>query len=174
MFAGKTEYLIARLRTEQARGRRVRAFKHAIDERYGPDHLVTHAGDRFDATRVRAAAAILERASDVDVVAIDEAHFFKLPLVQVVQELRRRGLTVLVAGVALDAWGRPFEPMPQLAALADEVVTRAAPCSICGQPAPYSQRMAAVSTQFMVGGSGDYEPRCAAHFVPLPGPPEQR
>ena len=174
MFAGKTEHVIARLRSEQAHGRRVRAFKHAIDGRYAPDHLVTHRGDHFEAVRVRDADAILQYANDVDVIAIDEGHFFKLPLVAVVQTLLDRGLTVLVAGITHDSWDRPFEPMPQLAALADEVVLCQAPCRVCGEPSPYTQRITPVNTEFMVGGVGDYEPRCAAHFVAAPVPPEQR
>lgn len=174
MFAGKTEYLIARLRLEQARGRRVRAFKHAIDHRYAPDQLVTHTGDHFEAIRVPEAGAILEQTDGVDVVAIDEGQFFKLPLVPVVQTLRGQGLDVLVAGITHDSWGRPFEPIPQLSAMADTVVLRQASCRVCGRPSPYTQRMTPVDTEFMVGGVGDYEPRCAAHFVTMPGPPEQR
>ncbi len=168
MFAGKTEYLIARLRTEQAAGRRVRAFKHAIDDRYAADSLVTHPGDRFEAIRVPSAAALLEHIDEADVIAIDEGHFFKQALVPVVQELLRRGVTVLIAGISNDAWGRPFEPMPQLAAQADEEILRQAPCRVCGQPSPYTQRMTPVLTEFMVAGVADYEPRCAAHFEPLP------
>ncbi len=174
MFAGKTEYLIARLRTEQSRGRRVRAFKHAIDGRYAPDQLVTHGGDRFEAIRVDGADAILDCTDGADVIAIDEGQFFKLPLVPVVQAMLDRGVTVVVAGITNDAWGRPFEPIPQLVALADEVVLRQAPCRVCGLPAAYTQLSTPVNTEFMVGGLGDYEPRCAAHFVALPGPPEPR
>lgn len=174
MFGGKTEYLIARLRQEQARGRRVCAFKHAIDDRYAPGHLVTHGGDRFDAVRVPDAATILELADGVEVVAIDEGHFFKLELLAVVRTLLARGRIVLVAGITNDSWGRPFEPIPQLAEIADEEILRQAPCRVCGEPSPYTQRMTPVTTVFMVGGLGDYEPRCAAHFQALPGPPERR
>ncbi len=174
MFAGKTEQLIARLRTEQAGGRRVLAVKHTIDDRYAPDHLVTHPGDRFPAVHVRTAAAILEQAVDVDTIAVDEGQFFKMALIPVVRTLLNRGIAVLVAGLSHDAWGRPFEPIPELAAQADEVIVCESPCRVCGQPSPYTQRITPVNTEFMVGGLGDYEPRCADHFSPLPGPPEQR
>jgi thymidine kinase len=174
MFAGKTEHLIARLRQEQSRGKTVVAFKHAIDDRYDPDHLVTHRHDRFDALRVSSAAAILELCGEADVVAVDEGHFFRMALIPVVQELTERGVTVLVAGITHDCWGRDFEPIPQLAALADEEVVLQAPCRVCGKPAPFTQRMTAVNTLHMVGGLDDYEPRCAEHFTPFPGPPEQR
>lgn len=174
MFAGKTEYLIARLRQAAVEGRHVKAFKHAIDNRYDPTHLVTHTQDRFDAVPVSGAAALLEQAVGADVVAIDEGQFFRHELIPVVQTLLNRGVEVIVAGISNDAWGRPFEPLPQLIEMADEVVTKQSPCRVCGAPSPYTQRLSPVDTLHMVGGLDDYEPRCAAHFTPLPGPPEKR
>lgn len=174
MFAGKTEHLLARLRAEAAAGRRVVAVKHVCDARYAPEFLVTHRGDRFAAIRVEEARAILPRAREADVVAIDEGHFFKRPLLDVVETLMADGKTVLVAGITNDAWGRPFEPMPQLVAMADVEVLKQAPCTVCGAPSPYSQRLTPVGTEFMVGGAGDYEPRCPAHFTALTTPPEPR
>lgn len=179
MFGGKTEHTIAVLRRAVADGKRVLAFKHVIDDRYDPQHLVTHRRDRFDAARARNAEAILERVFSKDgprpdLVAIDEGHFFKLALVPVVKQLLESGVSVIVAGITHDAWGRPFEPMPQLCEFADRVVVKEAPCRVCGKPAPFTQRMTAVNTLHMVGGLCDYEPRCHEHFTPLPGPPEQR
>lgn len=174
MFGGKTERMIALLRQAVTDGLRVRAFKHAIDNRYDPTHLVTHRQDRFDAQPVPDATAILDRVADVDVVAVDEGQFFKRALVPVIEELLRRGKTVLVAGITHDAWGRPFEPIPDLIARSQEEIVCRAPCRICGSPAPYTQRLTPISTLHMVGGLDDYEPRCRAHFTPLPGPPETR
>ncbi|MHC5111243.1 MAG: thymidine kinase [Planctomycetota bacterium] len=174
MFAGKTEHTIARLRKEVACGKRVIAFKHSIDDRYDADHLVTHRGDRFEAVRARCAEFILEQSGEADVVAIDEGHFFATPLIAVVEKLLEQHKHVLVAGITNDAWGRPFDPMPQLVALATEEVCLRAPCRICGKPSPYNQRMVPVNTPHMVGGLDEYEPRCAFHFAPLPGPPEER
>jgi thymidine kinase len=174
MFAGKTEHTIARLRGAVAEGKIVKAFKHCIDNRYDANHLVTHRRDHFDAIRIPDAAAILPQCDGADLVAIDEGHFFKLALIPVVQALLDRGISVLVAGISHDAWGRPFEPMPQLAAMADEVVTLEAPCRVCGKPSPYTQRLTPINTIHMVGGLDDYEPRCREHFTPLDTPPEQR
>lgn len=174
MFAGKTEHLIARLRQARKDGLRVKAFKHSIDNRYDATHLVTHTQDRFDAIPVPDAAAVLAQSTDADVIAIDEGQFFREPLVPVIEELLGRGVSVLVAGISNDAWGRPFDPMPQLMNMADEVVTKYSPCRVCGEPAAFTQRMSPVDTLHMVGGLSDYEPRCAEHFTPLPGPPESR
>lgn len=176
MFGGKTEHLIACLRRAQAEGLRVAAFKHCIDDRYDPSHLVTHTQDHFDAIRVADAESILSHCDNVKVgfVAIDEGQFFKTPLIPVVQALLDRGVSVVVAGISNDAWGRPFEPMPQLVELADHVEVRQSPCRVCGKAAPYTQRMSSVDTLHMVGGLDDYEPRCKEHFEPLPGPAEPR
>jgi thymidine kinase len=169
MFSGKTEHVIARLRQEQANGRRVVAFKHAIDDRYDADHLVTHRRDQFEALRVPNAESILLQCADAEVVAIDEGHFFQPALIPVVRALLERGRTVIVAGITHDIWGRRFEPVPELAAMADEEVLCQAPCRVCGGPSPFNQRMTPV-TPDMVGGLDDYEPRCAEHFTPWSGP----
>jgi len=174
MFAGKTERAIAILRQAQSEGKRTTAVKHVIDSRYDPEHLVTHRQDRYDAVRVSDADAIPGVCQSAEVVAIDEGHFFKMALVPIVRQLLSSGRTVIVAGISHDAWGRPFEPMPQLAGIADEVVTMEAPCRVCGRPSPFTQRMTPVDPANMVGGLDDYEPRCAAHFTPLPAPAEQR
>ncbi len=174
MFAGKTEHMIARLRQEASHGKKVLAFKHCIDDRYDADHLVTHRSDRFDATRVDAAGEIGELSTLADVIAIDEGQFFKVQLIPVVEALLKRGATVIVAGITHDVWGRPFDPMPQLAQMADQVVELRAPCRVCGEPAPFTQRMVPMDSLHMVGGLDEYEPRCHKHFTPLAGPPEQR
>ncbi len=174
MFAGKTEHMIAALRRAAAEGRRVKAFKHCIDSRYDPDHLVTHANDRFDAVRVPDAETILRACDEADFVAIDEGHFFKPEIVLVVRTLLDRGVSVVVAGISNDSWGRPFEPMPQLASMADNEIKKQSPCRVCGKPSPYTQRMTEVNTIHMVGGLNDYEPRCEDHFTPMSTPPEQR
>lgn len=174
MFAGKTERVIRSLRLAAAGGRRVVAFKHRIDDRYDPDHLVTHRNDRFRAVRVSAAGEILDHSAEAEVVAIDEGQFFKMALVPVVEALLARGVDVIVAGISHDAWGRPFEPIPELSDLAADVVLCQAPCSVCGRPSPFTQRITPSDIQHMVGGCDDYEPRCVHHFEPLPGPPEAR
>lgn len=174
MFGGKTERLIAVLRRAEARGLRVVAFKHSIDNRYDATHLITHTQDRFPAVPVPDADSILAQSSGFDLVAIDEGQFFREPLIHVVRALLERGVGVIVAGISNDAWGRPFEPMPELAEMADEVTTRQSPCRVCGRPAPFTQRITPINTLHMVGGLNDYEPRCAEHFSPLGTPPESR
>jgi thymidine kinase len=167
MFAGKTEELIVRLRIARDGGLRVLAFKHAIDDRYDPDHLITHTRDRFDAVRVPDAATIERMAAEADVIGVDEGHFFGRPLIDSARRVAERGKRIIVVGLENDVWGRPLTPMPQLADLALHVVNKRVPCTVCGRPARFSMRMVPVTEPTMVGGVGDYEPRCAEHFEPV-------
>ncbi|HUU83817.1 MAG TPA: thymidine kinase [Phycisphaerae bacterium] len=174
MFSGKTERLIARLRNAQTEGRHVGAFKHRMDDRYDPEHLITHTQDRFPAARVAGADEIVERSGELDTIGIDEGHFFGRPLIEVVRGLTDSARRVLVVGLEYDAWGRPFVPMAQLAEMADEVLHMYAPCRVCGGQARYSQRMVPVGTQTMVGGADLYQPRCQRCFEPLASPPPEQ
>ncbi len=170
MFSGKTARLIEHLQAARAAGRRVVACKHRLDTRYDPAHLATHDGRSFDAVAVADAGDILSAATGAEVVGIDEAQFFGGALVPVCQTLTGVGVTVIVAGIDHDAWGRPFPPLPELCRRADVVEPLHAPCTVCGRPATYSQRVVPVKDDEMVGGPGEYEPRCPAHFTPLPPP----
>lgn len=170
MFAGKTARLIAQLRQAVADGRHAMAFKHRLDTRYDPAHLCTHDGLSFEARALADAAEVLLAGAHAEVIGIDEAQFFGHRLTRVCTELASAGHEVVVAGIDHDAWGQPFPPLPQLAAAADVVEHMQAPCTVCGQPAGLSQRMVPVRDGQMVGGPREYEPRCAAHFTPLPPP----
>ena len=56
MFSGKSEELIRRLRRAIIAKQRVQAFKPEIDDRYGPDDIVSHDARRIECTKVRTAA----------------------------------------------------------------------------------------------------------------------
>ena len=170
MFSGKTGRLIELLEAERVTGRCVVACKHRLDARYDATRLATHDGQSFPAVATRNAAEVLSRAAEADVVGIDEAQFFGRPLTAVCQTLLSAGKTVIVAGIDHDTWGQPFPPLPELKALADEVEQRYARCTVCGRPAEFHQRMVPVIGGNLVGGPQEFEPRCAAHFTPLPPP----
>jgi thymidine kinase len=167
MFSGKSEELIRRLRRARIARLKVQVFKPEIDVRYSLDHIVSHSEMRHESTAVRTAADILAQVEpETEVVGIDEGQFFDNDLVAVVNELAGRGVRVIIAGLDQDYTGRPFEPMPQLLAVAEYITKTHAICVRCGQPANYSQRIVEVEGQVVVGASDAYEARCRAHFVP--------
>jgi thymidine kinase len=167
MFSGKSEELIRRLRRAKIARLKVQVFKPEIDVRYSRDHIVSHSEMRHESRAVRTAAEILELVEPgTEVVGIDEGQFFDNDLVGVANTLAGRGLRVIVAGLDQDYTGRPFEPMPQLLAVAEYITKTHAICVRCGQPANYSQRIVEVEGQVVVGAADAYEARCRRCFVP--------
>jgi thymidine kinase len=167
MFSGKSEELIRRLRRAKIARQRVQVFKPKIDVRYSIDEIVSHSEMRHDSMAVETAEEILRAVRpDTNVVGIDEGQFFDMRLVEVANELARRGVRVIVAGLDQDYTGRPFEPMPQLLAIAEYITKTHAICVRCGQPANYSQRIVASEERVVVGAADSYEARCRRCFVP--------
>jgi thymidine kinase len=167
MFSGKSEELIRRLRRARIARQRVQVFKPEIDVRFSKDHIVSHSEMRHESLSVKTAADIRERVeTSTQVVGIDEAQFFDHELVAVASELADRGVRVIIAGLDQDYTGRPFEPMPQLLAVAEYITKTHAICVRCGQPANHSQRIVEVEGRVVVGAGDAYEARCRRCFVP--------
>jgi thymidine kinase len=175
MFSGKTEELIRRLKRARIARQRVEIFKPALDNRYAETAVVSHDENAIPSVVVDAADQILLLAGDAQVIGVDEGQFFGLELVHVCQELARQGRRVIIAGLDQDYRGEPFEPIPQLMAVAEYVTKLHAICVVCGAPANHSQRLSAGDgrageARVLVGAKEAYEPRCRLHFTPPPKP----
>ncbi|MBN2494498.1 MAG: thymidine kinase [Deltaproteobacteria bacterium] len=171
MFSGKTEELIRRLRRAQIARQRVIIFKPRLDNRYHAEQIVSHNDQRMESIPIDRASEILERLPEgVEVVGIDEAQFFDAELVGVCETLADRGIRVIVAGLDQDYRGEPFEPVPQLLAVAEFITKNLAICVRCGNPANRSQRIAASEEQLLVGAADSYEARCRRCWTAEPEP----
>ncbi len=168
MFSGKTEELIRRLKRARIARQKVQIFKPSMDTRFSQEAVVSHDENELASHPVSTASQILLLADGADVVGIDEGQFFDMDLVDVCQELARQGQRVIVAGLDQDYTGKPFEPMPQMMAVAEYVTKLHAVCVVCGAPANHSQRLVTEDTQVLVGAREFYEPRCRHCFRPTP------
>jgi len=167
MFSGKSEELIRRLRRAKIARQKVQVFKPDVDSRFSNDHIVSHSEMRHESANSRSAAEVLAKVDpDTEVVGIDEGQFFDNELVSVANELAQRGVRVIIAGLDQDYTGKPWEPMPQLLAIAEYITKTHAICMKCGQPANYTQRTFESEERVAVGGEGMYEARCRKCFVP--------
>ena len=167
MFSGKSEELIRRLRRAQIARQKVQIFKPSVDVRFAADHIVSHSEMRIPSLAVASAAELLTHvAGDTEVVGIDEGQFFDSDLPAACNTLANRGKRVIVAGLDQDYLGRPFEPMPQLLAVAEYITKTLAICVVCGDPANHTQRLVASSDRVLVGATGLYEARCRHCFDP--------
>ena len=168
MFSGKTEELIRRLRRARIARQQTQVFKPTLDERYSNDEVVSHNENSVTTTPVDTPAEIRRLVSDADVVGIDEAQFFDEDLVPVCQVLADEGHRVIVVGLDTDYRAEPFDPMPQLMAVAEHVTKLHAVCVVCGAPANHSQRIVPGEDRVLVGATEAYEPRCRQCFEPEP------
>ena len=168
MFSGKSEELIRRLRRAQIARQKVQIFKPALDTRYADDHIVSHSEMRIPSCAVKSARELLDGvAPDTEVVGIDEGQFFDAELPAVCNRLADQGKRVIVAGLDQDYLGKPFEPMPQLLAIAEYITKTLAICMVCGNPANHTQRLVASEDRVLLGTQGTYEARCRRCFDPL-------
>jgi thymidine kinase len=167
MFSGKSEELIRRLRRAEIARKKVQIFKPNIDNRYSKSGIVSHSGLEIQSDPVKDADEIVGKINILtEVVGIDEGQFLGDNLVIVCQKLAEAGKRVIVSGLDMDYLGRPFEPMPRLLILAEEITKLLAICIRCGNPAVHTQRLVHSDELIVVGAKGMYEARCRRCFEP--------
>lgn len=164
MFSGKTEELIRRLKRAKFANLRVEIFKPSLDVRYSDSDVVSHDSNSIPSTPVSSASKLTDLCKDVDVVGIDEAQFFDMDIVNVLQDLACGGVRVIVAGLDMDYLGNPFGPIPALMAVAEEVTKVHAICVQCGDLAQYSHRLSDSDKLVELGEKDIYEPLCRRCF----------
>jgi thymidine kinase len=89
--------------------------------------------------------------------------------------MANKGKRVIIAGLDQDYRGKPFEPIPQLLAVAEYITKTLAICVVCGNPADRTQRKKHVepgsganAQRVIVGKAELYEARCRRCFEPPP------
>ncbi len=175
MFSGKSEELMRRVRRSVIARKRVQVFKSRLDDRYaGLFAVSSHDGRSVEAIPVDSSRQIAMRVDPAaHVVAVDEAQFLDVGIVELATSLAERGRRVILAGTDTDFRGEPFGAMPQLMAVAELVDKLHAICVLCGNPASRNQRLIDGrpapydSPVIMVGAADSYEARCRqCHSVP--------
>ncbi len=184
MFSGKTEELIRVLHRAEIAGRKILVFKPKIDHRTANEIASRRKPDAnqdsfkktyaFPAFPVGSAAEALSliHMHEPTVLGIDEAQFFDEWMIGFLEEFLRKNsdkdIMIVVAGLDMDAWGRPFGIMPKMMTLADAVQKETAICFVCKKPAMYTQKLVASDSQVEVGDNDIYEARCRnCHTLPV-------
>ena len=179
MFSGKSEELIRRLKRARIARQRVACFKPDIDLRYHRTAISSHSQQTHEAVvvtpnseRLREELFASRQVDEIEVVGLDEVQFFDEGVIKLAMELVHLGKRVVMAGLDTTFTAEPFGPVPQLMALADEVMKLSAVCMVCGQPAIHTQRLGASQELVVVGAAGLYEARCRVCFKPYVEEPE--
>ncbi len=164
MFSGKTEELIRRLKRAKFANQNVIIFKPLTDVRYSDEKVVSHDANEIESVPVKNSVDILSKVEKVDVVAVDEAQFFDMSIVDVCNHLANKGIRVIVAGLDMDFKGNPFGPMPNLMAVAEFVTKVHAICTKTGNLANFSHRISENDELVLLGEKNEYEPLSRAAF----------
>ena len=172
MFSGKSEELLRRLKRAQIAKQSFILYKPAIDNRYSETHVVTHSGIEMKCHVIHNAESLLSSVDNSDIIAIDESQFLDENTPNIVEILVKNGKRVIVAGLDMDSSGKPFGPMPQLLAKAEDVLKVTAVCEKCGKDATHTYRhggdvifdMRDPHNTILVGASEHYEARCRNHW----------
>lgn len=176
MFSGKSEELIRRLRRASIADQGVICFSPRIDDRYSDRHAVSHSGHTWESYGINTAQDILLwfESDQAEVVGIEEAQFLGRQLPEVCRLLVGQGRRVICAGLDMDCFARPFDPMPQLLCEADRVEKLSAVCIVCKQEATRSQLLIDEKpaplmevAPMIIGASESYQARCrSCHEIP--------
>ena len=160
MFSGKTEELLRRIKRAKFANQEVILFKPSRDTRYSEDAVVSHDDNSMLSVVVQDPKDMLRIVGDQEVIGIDEAQFFDLSLVNVVQRMAVEGKRIIIAGLDMDFKGEPFGPMPFLLSVAEYITKVHAICPHCGNLATHSYRLDPSEEQVLLGAKDAYEPRC--------------
>ncbi|ACB85332.1 thymidine kinase [Natranaerobius thermophilus] len=162
MFAGKTRELLRRLDHLGWAQKSYILFKPHKDNRNEHNIAKSHNGNTLSATSVSSPQEILDITirKQPDAVAIDEAQFFDTKIIDIVSQLRDQGYWVIIAGLSSTSEGRPFNSMPYLLSISDNITPIYGVCAKCGGIATKTIALFPKSTDVEVGGKEKYEPRC--------------
>ena len=165
MFSGKTEELIRRIKKVELANEKYIIFRPKIDSRNPENKIISHAKNEISASIVSSPKEILDLSVNYPVIGIDEAQFFDLSIVDVCNLLADKGHRLIIAGLDMDYGGKPFGPMPNLMACAEDVMKVHAVCVETGNPAGYSDRKDSSDDLVLIGEKKEYKPLSREAFV---------
>ncbi|MBQ9313407.1 MAG: hypothetical protein IJ220_00135 [Clostridia bacterium] len=130
MFASKSGRLINMYEKCKYAKRNVLAFKPKMDNRFGEDVIVARKIETtIPAINILNVAELLNY--DAEIYIIDEFEFLEGD-VSIIQDMANEGKIFHIAGLDMTAEGKPFGLMPDILAIADQVMKEVASCVDCG------------------------------------------
>lgn len=158
MFSGKTNALLSAYERAAIAGKKVKAFKPTIDDRFGTDVIKSRRFGEIEATCISSLKEL--KKYDAEVYIIDEFQFLEGDI-KIIQDLAdEKDKYFYISGLDMTAEKKPFGLMPQLLAVADKVEKFVAICNDCkDEKATYSYFLGKKNTDIVVGNH-EYIPLC--------------
>ena len=169
MWAGKSSYIIGKIRRYRAIGWEVLVIANPLDDRYGTHVVSSHDKEQVSALAIADLNSLFEQTQykQAKLLVIEEAQFYKGLYDFVKNAVERDGKHVVCVGLDGDADRNPFGEILRLIPLCDNVEKIKSLCAECGDgtPALFTHRITQSSTQIQVGAEGTYKPLCRKHFL---------
>lgn len=169
MFSGKTSSLEKDIKRFAIAGYDTVAFKPSLDTRYTESEIVIHDNISLKAILVDNIDDIMNycKEHNPSVIGIDEVQFLGGGLPKIVESINfllDKDVTVIVAGLDMDFTGQAFEIVKELMPIADYLYKHHAVCVKCGTDAWVSHRKIKDKERVVIGASNEYEPLCRRCF----------
>lgn len=174
MFSSKTTELIGAIRWHASLNKNVVVLKFTGDQRYQSvnesQKIKSHSGLEYEAFVCSGTLSLPESVAkeNIDVIAIDEGHFFS-NLDQFCLQMRSEGKLVIVAALDLDSDGNPWGSVKELSdhcgQWPDQVIEKCSFCINCGCSAYYTKKINENNVRVDIGGAEKYSPVCLDHFI---------
>lgn len=169
MWAGKSSYIIGKIRRYRAIGWEVLVIANPLDDRYGTHVVSSHDKEQVSALAIQDLTTLheLPQYQKAQLLVIEEAQFYKGLYEFVKKAVEQDGKHVVCVGLDGDAHRQPFGEILSLIPLCDNVEKIKSLCATCkdGTPALFSHRITPSQEQIQVGGKATYIPLCRKHFL---------
>ena len=169
MWAGKSSYIIGKIRRYRAIGWEVLVVSNPLDDRYGSHVISSHDKEQIPALAISDLTTLYttEQYKNTRLLVIEEAQFYKDLYTFVKTAVEKDSKHVVCVGLDGDANRKPFGEILQLIPLCDNVEKIKSLCAVCrdGTPALFTHRNTPSQTQIQVGAEDTYSPLCRKHFL---------
>ncbi|KAK2949605.1 putative Thymidine kinase [Blattamonas nauphoetae] len=159
MFSGKTTELMRRITRHRLARHSCLVIKFKLDTRYSFDKLSSHDRQMCPAIACSRLSEAEDHLKDVQVIGIDEGQFYP-DLLQFCETQANAGRIVIISALDGDFQRKRFNDVVDLIPMAESVVKLTAVCSVCGDSASFSKRIALSSKQQLIGGMESYQAVC--------------
>lgn len=169
MWAGKSSYILGKIRRYRAIGWNVFVVTHSIDDRYGQHLISNHDNENLPAFACKDLLPLFEdqRYKAAQLLILEESQFFSDLFSFVLKAVDEDGKHVVCVGLDGDSERRPFGDLLKLIPHCDHVEKITSLCTECcdGTPALFSYRKDTSTEQIQVGAENTYAPLCRKHFL---------
>lgn len=158
MFSSKSVMMFFAHERGMIAEKKVLAFKPKLDDRFGDSVIKSRKLEAIlKAVDISDISELTEY--DADVYIIDEFQFLKGDI-SIIQKMANEGKIFHIAGLDMTAEGKPFGPMPELLAIADQVNKQVAVCNDCKEENAIYSFFLGKKDKDIVVGNREYIPLC--------------